>query len=346
MTLNPEAVTVLAGGLLYTEWEHISIDYSLREAVRTFQIAGTERPGQWRFPPGTEIEIAANDELLLSGYVNNYAARGDGDNHTVTIAGRSKSQDLVDNSAVHDTGNWENKSPDEIGQELDQFGVGVVAEVPLRKVPYVQLYQGESPWRLLDRYLRPQGATIMGKADGSVAITNASVAKAHVGSLSEGVNIKAFSAEITDHGRHSDYTVKGQGRIGTGEAALRPVGRVVDSMVKRFRPLIIVNEGDTDTSRAESRAEYEKERAAGLSIAATITTQGWRDEAGKAWEPNYTVFVYSPTFLHLVQDMLIESVSLTQDKLGGSHAQLRLVDPRAYGGQGGGGGGESDAAWG
>lgn len=346
MTRNVEAVQVIAGGSVYTEWEAISVSYAIKEATRSFTLRGTERPGQFRFPPGTPIQILANGTLLLSGYVNRYCPAGDANSHTVTIEGRSKSQDFIDSSAEHDTGFWENKTPDQIGQELDLYGVGIKTEVPLKPVKYWQLYQGESPFRTVERMLRMQGAVQRGLADGSIAITNATAAKQHSGALVEGWNILRFSGEITDNNRFSDYTVKGQGRVGTGEAAMSPFGEAFDEKMKRYRGKIIVNEGDTDTDRAQSRADYEKSRAAGLSVSANITTQGWRDEGGTVWEPNFIVLVQSPILLKLTQPMLIESVTLSQDNGGsGSLADLRLVDPAAYSGDGGGGSG-SDAAWG
>lgn len=346
MTRNVEKISVLAGGHSYEEWEQVTVSYAINEATRSFTLRGTERPGQWRFPPGTPVTILANGEVVLVGYVNRYQPEGDARIHTVTISGRSKSQDFIDNSAVHETGFWENKTPEQIAQDLDRFGVGVKADVPLKPIPYWQLYQGESPWRTVDRALRPQGATQMGKADGSIAITNALAAARHSGALVEGYNIERFTGEITDDNRHSEYTVKGQQRTEHGPPAIQPWGWVMDGGVKRYRPKIVVNEGDTDKARAQARAKHEANRSAGLSIKATITTQGWRDDGGKLWEANAIVFVQSPILLKLVRPMLIEHVTLTQDNGGeGSLATLDLVDPRAYDGGGGGGGGETDAAW-
>jgi prophage tail gpP-like protein len=54
--------------------------------------------------------------------------------------------------------------------------------VPLDKVRYWQVAPGETVFRNLERILRPQGATLMGEADGSVKITNASKALPMMGS--------------------------------------------------------------------------------------------------------------------------------------------------------------------
>ncbi len=353
--LNVEVVTIIAGGAPYDAWERMTVTMALDEAVRQFQIETTERPGTMRFPPGTPVQILANGDLLVDGYINNYEADGDAKSHKILIKGRSKGQDLVDSSAEHKTGYFENKDPAEIGRELNKWPIGIRAEVPLDKIPYAQLKPGEGVFDLLERYLRPEGVSMMGEANGDITLTNASVAKSHFGILLEGQNILRYQVSITDGSRHSKYIAKGQGRLGTGKNSLRIRKEASDGGVKRHRPLILANETDTDTKRAGKRAEHEKERRAGRSVKASVQTQGFRDFAGVVFRPNRIIYVHAPILMHLVQSMLIERVELTQDNgKNGSIAKLGLVDPRAYKGKGGGKGSvpgapatdeESDPAW-
>ena len=133
--------------------------------------------------------------------------------------------------------------------------------------------------------------------------------------------------------RHSEITVVGQRPYGHGVDSLQLQSIVRDSGVDRHRPIIIVQNGDTTKKRTKKTAKNKKDRAAGHSLKAVIDTQGFRDEAGKVWEPGYLVWVESP-FLDIAQDMLIETVTYMQsDK--GSIATVELTDPRAYGGKGG-----------
>lgn len=328
--LNPEFVTVVADGREFAGWEDVSIRYAMKEATRSFSLSTTEQVGQWNFPPGTKIEIYANADLVLKGYVNRYSPNGSKTAHSVTIEGRSTSQDLVDCAAVHPKGFEKDMDPAELGQKLDHFGVGVKADVPLRKEPYLQIYQGETAFQAIERYLRNQGAALKGEADGSVTATNASAAKRHKGILWEGANIIDYSADLSDDRRFSETTVKGQGRHGTKPEHLRIKETVLDEIVKRYRPRLIVAETDTDAARAKERATHEKERSASESVKANVTTQGWRDDAGELWDTNRLIYTYSPILMHLDQDMLIESVSLTQSKGAGSKAALSLVDPQGY----------------
>lgn len=342
--MSTEIVTVLAGGMTFSAWESCSWSAAIDEACRSFQVNTTERPGQFSFPPGTPLTLLATGSLVVTGYVNHYHSSGDAKSHKIKIAGRGKGQDFVDCSAIHPKGYGKDKTAEEFGRELDKYGVGITAKIPLPKIPMQQIKQGETCKGCVDRYLRPTGGTMMGEPDGSISITNASVATRAAGALIEGVNILEWSVDLNDQGRMSEYTVKGQRREGTGEENLRIKEQATDGGVKRYRSRLIVQETDTDKGRARERAKHEKERCAGNATRATVSVQGWRDGAGQLWTPNTIVFVASPTLMHLVQDMLIERVDAEQDSKSGTTAKLCLVDPRAYRGRGQNGAG-SDPAW-
>lgn len=342
--MGTEYVTVGAGGGSYSGWTKVQWTASLKEAVRTFHLETTERSGEWAFPTGTPIRILATGDLVLDGYVNQYHSSGAEKTHNVSIKGRGKGQDFVDCSGKHQTGYAKDKTPHQFAQELDHYGIGINLKVPLPTVPMQQLMQGETCFRCVERHLRPHGVTMMGEADGSISITNASVAQRAAGALVEGVNIKEWTVTLSDQDRHSEYTTKGQNRHGKGADSLRIKESETDSGVRRYRNRIIVHETDTDRKRAKSRSKHERDRAAGNGTKATITVQGWRDDGGQLWTPNTIVFVEGPMLLHLQQDMLIERVEAEQDDHGGTIAKLHLVDPRAHKGKGQSGKG-SDTAW-
>lgn len=339
-----EKVEIVAGGRRFGGWEKVSIAASLKKAVRTFQVDTTELPGEWNFPPGTPVQVLAGGDLLVDGYINRYHTQGDQKTHRVMISGRGKGQDFVDCSAKHPTGNAKDKTPVEFAREFDHYGVGINAKIPLDKVPYQQIRQGETCFECLERSLRSQGATLMGEADGSISATNAKAATRAGGSLTEGHNILRWSLSLDDQDRFQEYTVKGQNRHGTGADSLRIKEEERDSGVRRYRNRIIVNETDTDKGRAKKRAKHQKNRAAGESKKSGITVVGWRDAGGALWTPNTIVFINGPRLLHLDQDMLIEAVTFEQDSQHGTTARIEIVDPRAYQGQGHDGKG-SDKAW-
>jgi len=105
------------------------------------------------------------------------------------------------------------------------------------------------------------------------------------GLLAEGVNIADADVALTDEGRFLGLHRQGPGSRRRGRKALRIKERATDSGVARKRIKVLVNETDTDKSRALNRAQHEKERAAGAAVRATITTPDWRDSYGMLWRP-------------------------------------------------------------
>lgn len=340
MTLNPEYITVNG----FAGWESVQISASMRKAAREFQVSTTERLGEFTWPPGTPVVITANGDLMVDGYVNRYQPSFDANSHKINVSGRSAAQDFVDCAAIDPNrkSHWKDKTPDQIANDLDQFGVGVSAEVPLKPIKYFQLDQGETAHSAVERALRDQKATMMG-AERGIKITNAKAAKRHAGGLIEGHNIKSANATLSDDRQFSETAVKGQRREGFEDSDLKIHEKAQNSNVKRYRPKLIMSETDTTKGRARDRAEHESNRAAGFGISATITTQGWRDDGGILFQPNFLIFVQSPT-LKIFGDMLIEAVTWKQDDKAGSLAEIHIVNAKAY--EGKGGANQSGSEWG
>ena len=340
-------VTVKANGSLWTAWRRVMVRASFQSAARSFQIEAAAEPGgaatAWTFKAGTQIDIMFDGDLVCRGYVDRYQPKlGAHNKATITISGRSKSQDFIDSSAVHDTNQFKNKTPAEIGAEIDKFGVGVSTDEQLQKVPVYRITPGETAFRCVEKLCREQGVFVVGQADGSILITKGGK-KRHAGGLIEGQNIKEIEGDHNWSGRHSDVIVRGQKPYGHGDDALQVEGIARDAEVGRYRPVIVFHDGDTDKDRAKKRAKTRRDREAGNALKAYVTVQGFFNEGGTLWEPGALVLVDS-TFADVHQDMAIETAEWSQDREDGSLTVLSLVDPRALGGKGAKGG-SAGAAW-
>jgi prophage tail gpP-like protein len=344
--MGEEFVTVVAGGRRWTAFRRVMVDAAINEAARSFriEIAAEDSPGDAvaAFFAGKPVEIYFGGDLVLSGYVDRYQPRiGEHSTAEIAVSGRSKGQDLIDSSAEHETGRFRNKTPLEIGQELDRSGVGFTTDQQLDKVEKYQITPGETVFRCIEKLCRAQGVTLSGQPDGSITITKASN-KRHAGALVEGRNMKIGEADHNWSGRHSKVIVRGQRPFGHGPDALEIEAVARDASVKRNRPVIVIQDDDTDKKRAGKRARARRDREAGNSLRANATTQGFRDEAGQIWTPGLLVWTESP-FLVLAQDMVIEKVTYSQERGKGSESVLTLTDPRAHGGQSKGG--KSGEGW-
>lgn len=337
--MTDEIVSIVAGGKRYQAWERVAITAGAAQAARSAQIIAADPDAkfgdEWTFRPGTFVEIYAGGDIIVAGYVDDYSPEFDETSHKATIEVRSKSKDAIDSSAEHATGEIRDKDLEGVAKELDKFGVGFKAKgVQLAKIPLHRIIPGATVFHELEVLARSQGLLLIGEADGSVAITKAGKNGRHAGALLEGRNILRASAKISEKGKHSSVKVKGQRAFGVGDQSLRIEHEEKDETVDRYRPLIVVAEGDTDRDRVKLRAAYHIARSTGNSVKASITVPGWRDEAGELWDPKKLVYLESKR-LKIAQDMAIESVAFNQsNEQGGlgTHAVLSLVDPKALGG--------------
>ena len=339
-------VTVSAGGGMWTAFERMSVTASFQDAARSFQLKVAAEGGgsatAWTFKAGTTLDILSNGDLLLRGYVDRYQPRlGEHDTAEVMISGRSKSQDFIDSSAVHDTNQFKNMDPQQIGAALDKFGVGIATDQQLDKVPIYRITPGETAFRCVEKLCREQGVFVVGQADGSIKLTKAGAGRNSA--LIEGQNIKWIEADHNWSGRHSHVIVRGQRPVGHGADNLQVEGLAQDEELGRYRPVIVIHDGDTDSNRAKKRAATRRDREAGNALKADVIVQGHHDDSGAVWEPGNLVFVDSD-FADIHQDMAIESASYSQDRKQGTLTELCLVDPRALGGKGNKGG-SAGAAW-
>lgn len=346
--MGPEYVTILANGAEWTAFESVEVHASFKDAARTFTIHAAAELGPtataWTFKAGTAIDILFNGDLALRGYVDRYQPHlSEHKTAKVTISGRSKSQDVIDSSALHKTGEFLNKTPLEIAQELDQFGVGFASDIPLDKIPVARVTPGETVFRCVEKLCRAQGAFMPGQADGSIKITLAGLTR-HAGGIIEGVNLKAGKADHNWSNRHSKIIVRGQRPLGHGADNLHIEETAEDSDVTRYRPHLQVHDGDIDKKRAKKRATHRRDREAGRALRGNeIRVQGFRDDGGKIWEPGWLVWIESP-FLDIAQDMAIESVRFHQARKHGSESTISICDPRALGGKSAKGG-KANKAW-
>jgi len=343
--MGQEIVTMIVDGVRHTNWKSMSVKYSAQSPERSFQIvAADEAPdlisAAWSFQPGTEVELYANQTLLVAGYINDLSISIDAETHDLRLSGRCKGQDCVDCSVNHGTHQWRGKALDAILNDTGSNTRFRTDEV-LKPITVARANPGEPVFMLADRLARKQGLFLKAEADGTVLITKHGKNR-HDGAIVEGFNMLKGEATFSDRDRHAEVKVKAQNGTGTGEASTQKEGVAKDEGARSGRSKAFLPDQNLDKSEAQTQADTIKSTRQGLSVKSTMVTQGFRDEGGNVWETGWLIYCQS-TMLHLAQDMAIESVSLSQsgDR---TISTLSLVDPKALGGKGGGKS-RSGSAW-
>jgi prophage tail gpP-like protein len=336
-----EIVSVLVGGTRYTAFIRAQVRASYKEAARAFTLSIAAETGASAtnaiFHAGAEVEVYLTDDLVLRGYVDQKEPHLGPREATIRVTGRSKSADLIDGIANHLTGFFEKKNPQEIGAELaKEYGTTFKTDQRLKTIdPSYLVTPGGSIFREVEKLTRRQGMTMTGLADGDVMITKPNGDR-HGGGLIEGQNIIVINANHNWSNRYSKYSFKGQRPVGSGARRLHMVATAKDTAVSRHRVKVGIYDDDGDITDLKMLAESHRNRSAGEALKASVSVQGFRDEAGAVWQPGKLIWTESP-YADIAQDMLIEAADFSQGPEG-SITLLSLVDPRAYGGAGAGGG--------
>jgi len=338
-------LTIISGQQQISGWTTVRVTRGIERMPNDFQIEMTERNpdgSQITISPGAQCQIKLGEDLVLTGYIDTYEASVDSDMHTVSISGRSKSEDVVDCSAEYPNAQIMSSTALQIAQKLSEpYGITVAQNVgPTIIVPQFNLMYGETAVEIIERVTRFYKLLYYDMPDGSILLTQASTKQAGSG-LTQGVNVQSAKVRF-DMTRFSDYVCvyqsvatfsDGQSLDSGQNNSMNQFFEVQDPTVPRHRQkIIIVQSGDINPAFQVTRdtALWESNRRYGKAYELHAVVDSWRDATGKLWEPNTLVPINIPALKLVNVTWLINEVTYVRDENGGTTASLILNPPQAF----------------
>jgi len=330
-------LTLKVNNTTLSGWTSVRVTRGVERMPSDFDISLTER-----FPddasivvaqPGDKCQVLLGSDVVITGYINRFNSTIDKANHTIRINGRSMSQDLVDCSAEWPTGQISGTNALDVAQRLAKpYGISVSSTAGAGpQIPQFNLIIGESAFDVIERVCRYSGLLVYDKPDGSVVLAQTGSARAASG-FAQGMNAELASFLWSDDEQFSEYDVFGLSMNTFVDAGVlnQPLAKVTDPNVKRRRLKYFVAEsGAAGYDLSLKRAYWEAARRIGRSWKLTLRTDGWRDSAGKLWEPN-TIAQVSFSSLHLqAKELCIGEVTYRRDDQG-TTAEIALMLPDAF----------------
>jgi prophage tail gpP-like protein len=328
-----DRILVELDGTAYAGWTRARVSRSIEAAAGTFELEATSRDG-WPIGRGAEVIVGLKDRTAARGFVDSVEVSIDADAHSVRIAGRDQTADLVDCSAPTKQGEWYFASLSEIVAEIaDTYGVFVDTETEVGPVfDKFSVQPGETAWEAIERACRLRGVLATGDGRGGLVLIQPGTIRAEV-ALVWGRNVLGVQYIADDSERFAEYTVRGQ-QPGNDEiepeASAFSEGKAFDDGARVGRRLLVIAEGAVDDQQAKDRAEWEAAVRAARAVQLRILVRGWRQTpGGRLWSPNLVVPVSIPP-VQVDGDLLTRAVTLTYDESGGHLAELELVRLDAY----------------
>jgi prophage tail gpP-like protein len=327
------------GGRVHGGWKSVEIQRSIETISGAFNLEVTEKYPGASLPREINIgdfcEVRIDSDVLITGYVNDVNPSFDARTHTLQVAGRDRTGDLVDCSAMNKPGQWKGLKLERIAEELAApFGITVMADTDTGEAfKSFILEQGETVFDTIERMCRLRAVMPVADGKGGLLITRAGTTYCH-DTMTEGENgnILRASGTYSDRERFSEVTIKGQTQGGDNVSptvATGPNATARDEDIKRYRPLLIFAEGQASTNQCKARAAWEVANRKGKGYRAEITVQGWRQADGSLWDVNKLVRVNSP-LLKLNETLLIASISYILSPEEGTVTKLSVARPEAF----------------
>ena len=333
-------VVLNIGGTKYAGWVSLDATISMENLSGQFEATITDTSSMDNKPiralptirPGLTCEVYVNDQIVITGYVDTVTPSIDAESHSITVKGRDKTGDLVDCSMIEGSGQWKGLTIQQIIKRIcDPFSIPVTLEASEGAAfNNFLVEQGSTCFETIQKLCYMRQLLALSDGRGGLKLTKSSTEKLAT-DLIEGVNIKSGEAEYDFSDRFSVYICKGQRQ---GDDTTTPVtvasnvGQVTDRVITRYRPLLILAEGQADIDTCRKRAGWEAAIRKGKSQRYTITHTGWSQQNGNIWEINKLIYLRS-VLLGVDGTFLISEVNFKLDE-SGEIAVLKLTQPEAF----------------
>jgi prophage tail gpP-like protein len=343
---GPDDVGIIVGGQSLYGWQDVAISRGIERFPSSFDLTLTERypdqAGQIDIKPGQPIKVTIGSTVILTGYVDRYAASASAEQHQVTISGRGMCQDLVDCSAELTAFQVNNTTLVGLAKKLcAPFGISVIAQDGDSAVmPNFNPILTETPYEIMERIGRWSAFLIYEDTTGAVVIAKLGDAKMASG-FGQGENVQEASVSYSADQRYtkiipvwlsSAFALNGVSNIpeivNAGASDTTFPARADGQ--PRYRPLIVVSEqAQAAPDLAAQRAQWEMARRVGRSQAVTLKCDSWRDSAGTLWQPNALASVDLPALKLTNATWLISDVIYRRGD-DGTTAEVTLMPPAAF----------------
>lgn len=321
---------------IYEGFKDIRLSRNLTSLTGAFEIVLVDKwqaeKRDFELKPGLEIACKIGKRPVFSGFIDKFDIALSTSSRNLTISGRDKTGDLVDCSHLG-RNEFNNMKLEAIVNELVKpFGIGVIifadTGAPISKFT---INQGDTVFQALQRLAKQRSLLLTSSPEGNLVLEKKGIIRAST-ELIEGHNIKSASISLDNTERFSQYVVKGQSTGGDGDGLLEDAsqgkGISYDEGIKRYRPIVILNDSKSDGKTSQQRAQFESSIRAAKGCNVSVVVVDWTQKDGELWATNQVVFIDCPS-IGIKQDMLISSVKFEISE-NGKITELELIRSDAF----------------
>jgi prophage tail gpP-like protein len=343
----PEPVLLTVDGREFAGWKQVQVSGSLNSPVTNFTLKLSEHWVEGGRPPriitvpikvGSAVALEIGRERVLTGYIERVSRSIDGSAHEVSVAGRSKSADLVD-CCVEAGVNLRNVSLRYcIETLLKPFDITLTVSPSAKSGVETTIanFHAKSGEPVLEEIKRLCALHALLVSDGPWGDLVLAGAGAHGDAITLDARRDAVlggSVSLDHAGLYSPVDIFGRGgratAVGSDTIALVK-GRATNDQITRYRPMMSQASADERSGSAESQARLIIANQKARSVSADLRLAGWRRPDGKLWWKGQMIRLADP-HLGYEGDLVVQRFDLSLSESGSivslSLAPAEPVDP-------------------
>lgn len=325
----------------YLGFKEVAVLRSIESGPYQFEVTaapGNDRSGIYDLEDGMACQIFINDDLVLTGAIDDVNVDYDATTNQVSIVGRSTLGDLVDCSTTGMQIKPGQSLADVARLICKPYGISVTiaaSAATAANEPFTTsnntLDAGQFHWEFLEQLARMRGVLLVSSPEGGLVITRSGASYAHTG-LVLGKNIKACQARRSHRSLFSEYLVCGQQSLfatSDTEANSQPKAKEPGD-AKRYRPFTLHADNPADNGACQARAQWQRRVNYGRSRSVVYTVQGWRQDNGQLWLPNQLTTVTDARNKLQDAERLVVAANLQLTEKQGRTTSLTVMPAAAF----------------
>lgn len=279
--------------------------------------------------PGERCTVQIGDQTVITGFIDGVRHGVNSSGTTLEVYGRDQTADCVDCSSLIQSRVWNQVKLETLSQDLlKPFGISFLHPQDTGPVfPSWSIHE-ESVFENLVKAASLRGLILISDGKGSLVALRAGMGKLSEEKpfleIHEQPGVLDFYVTRDFKNRFSHYQTRGAnyGVQSEGVNLQFVVAPVLDSEIKRFRPLLIAQEGETRKPVVQDRLTWEKNKRRAQSEQIQISVLGWRDSQRRLFTPTDFVSLNLPSIGVSGKYLLISSYFTLDDKGPRTHLHL------------------------
>ncbi len=343
------SLTIEVDGTEYTSFINAEVNVRLDALSNTFRFqASSNNENPMPFGVGQFCKIRSGNDLILTGNIELINVDGDSTSHTIDIAGRDKTGDLLDSTigSLSDI-----RAPISLKGIIEKVIAHIGASIEVIDLVNPDVFSkasdiaapepGQLAWDFIERYVRKRQVLLTSNELGQVVITNSSGVEVdaivkHKLRSNDNTVLK-YAVSYDDTGRFHKYVALGQSNplslifagATSNKAIVNQGSQIFDDLIREGRQLALVAETSSSSTDLKKRAQWDANirKARGKVYSATV--RGHRNQTNNLWAINELVKV-EDDFAGIDSRMLSNSIKFNSDKESADTSTISFLEKNAY----------------